>query len=219
MLYFLTGAAFIISGHYTTPVLSLCLKSLIIPFLILLFLLKSGLTRNNGIFILAALLFSWAGDIFLDIPNNEQLFFIAGLLSFLLAHVMYLTAFLKTPGENALAGKKWLLLLPVTVYGAVLISLLYKDLGIMKIPVILYTIVILSMLTGAVNLMYKVSTRSYLLILSGAILFVISDSLIAVNRFALQFNFAGASIMITYILAQYLIVSGYLLRPLNNGNR
>ena len=101
-------------------------------------------------------------------------------------------------------------MLPVIIYGVVLVSYLYSDLNDMRLPVILYAIVILTMLTGAINRIDKVKKGSYYLVLFGAILFVISDSSIAVNKFSHHFESSGFVIMSTYIVAQYLIVTGYI---------
>jgi uncharacterized membrane protein YhhN len=66
------------------------------------------------------------------------------------------------------------------------------------------------LLTGAINRIDKVKRVSYYLGLTGAILFVISDSAIAIDKFSHQFKSSGFVIMSTYIVAQYLIVAGYI---------
>jgi uncharacterized membrane protein YhhN len=159
---------------------------------------------------LAGLFFSWAGDVVLEFSKNNGNIFILGLVCFLLAHIMYLTAFFITPGKNSILTNRIWLLIPVIIYGMVLVSYLYSDLAEMRLPVILYAVVILTMLTGAMNRKDKVNKRSYYLVLGGAILFVISDSSIAINKFSHQFESSGIIIMSTYIVAQYLIVSGYI---------
>jgi uncharacterized membrane protein YhhN len=78
----------------------------------------------------------------------------------------------------------------------------------MKVPVIFYAAVILSMVAAAINRMERVNRISYIAVLCGAILFVISDSLISINKFYAPFRYSGIAIMSTYILAQYLIVYG-----------
>ena len=80
----------------------------------------------------------------------------------------------------------------------------------MMIPVIIYTVVILAMLTGAINRLKKVIALSYWLVLSGAILFLISDSALAINKFGHPFPGSSVLIMTTYLLAQYLIITGYI---------
>jgi uncharacterized membrane protein YhhN len=209
LVYFLTGILFI--AFESSPLPALILKALIIPLLMALFLVNIRLADNRlHIMLLAGLFFSWTGDVILEIPNSIGDLFIPGLVCFLLAHVMYLSVFLITGGENVIFGKRPYLLTPVIVYGAILIWYLYDGLGPMRLPVILYALVILSMLAGAVNLFGKVSRMSYRMILAGAILFVISDSTIAINKFHHHFEAASVAVMVTYLAAQFLIVTGYI---------
>lgn len=206
-VYFLTGSAFMVFQNGDTILPVLIIKSLIIPILMILFIVNLKLFSNRlNLIMLAGLFFSWAGDVVLEFEG----LFIPGLGCFLLAHVMYLVVFFKTPGRNVIFQKRWYLLIPVILSGAGLILYLYNDLADMRIPVILYSIVILTMLTGAINRLEKVNRTSYYLVLAGAILFVISDSAIAINKFIHHFDSSGIVVMTTYIIAQYLIVSGYI---------
>jgi uncharacterized membrane protein YhhN len=204
VLYFLIGIIFIASEGHIQSRLLLLIKALIIPVLIIIFIinLKRNLNRLSNM-MLAGLLLSWAGDVILELS------FIPGLACFLVAHVMYLSVFLLTPGENILFRRSYLLI-PVALYGAGLILYLNNDLEEMRIPVILYAIIILTMLGTAINRLMKVNKPSYWLVLAGAILFVLSDSAIAVNKFTLPFKFSGILIMSTYVIAQYLIIKGYI---------
>jgi uncharacterized membrane protein YhhN len=97
----------------------------------------------------------------------------------------------------------------------ILVSYLYAGLAEMKLPVILYAIIILIMLTAAINRIDKVNKISYYLVLSGAILFVISDSSIAITKFSHPFKSSGIVIMSTYVVAQYLIIMGYVAQTVN----
>ncbi len=204
-LYFLTGILFIILEGHSSSLTELIFKTLIIPWLIIIFIinLKPFAIRLN-ILMLAGLLFSWAGDIIL------QFSFVPGLVFFLMAHVMYLVAFFLTPGKNVIFTSRFYLLIPLLLYGAVLVYFLYNDLGDMRLPVLIYAIVILTMLAGAINRLKKVNRISYYFVLTGAVLFVLSDSAIAVNKFSWDFDYSGVVIMSTYIVAQYLITIGYI---------
>lgn len=207
LAYFLTGSAFMVFQNGDTILPVLIIKSLIIPILMILFIVNLKLFLNRlNLIMLAGLFFSWAGDVVLEFEG----LFIPGLGCFLLAHVMYLVVFFKTPGRNVIFQKRWYLLIPVILSGAGLILYLYNDLADMRIPVIIYSIVILTMLTGAINRLEKVNLISYYLVLTGAILFVISDSSIAINKFSHHFESSGIVVMTTYIIAQYLIVSGFI---------
>lgn len=211
IVYFVCGFIQIILQNQTSFYPGFIAKALIIPVLILLLLVNlNPLTNRLHGFMIAGLLFSWAGDIILEFSGSNANMFIPGLVCFLLAHIMYLTAFITTPGKNSIIGNRILLLLPVILYGVVLVLYLYSDLKEMKLPVIMYAIIILFMLAGAINRIDKVKKKSFLLVLSGAILFVISDSAIAINKFSYKFEYSGIVIMSTYIVAQYLIVTGYI---------
>jgi uncharacterized membrane protein YhhN len=156
------------------------------------------------------LFFSWAGDIILEFSARNGDLFIAGLVCFLIAHIMYLTVFYSTRGRNIILRKHIYFLIPVIVYGIGLVYYLFNDLADMRVPVILYAIVILTMLTGAICRLEKVNRASYFLVLTGAIFFVISDSAIAINKFTYHFEYSGQVVMSTYIIAQFFIVIGYI---------
>jgi uncharacterized membrane protein YhhN len=216
-LYFLTGFQYILSQYYTGAIPDVLVKALIIP--ILMLILWTNMVRENrkmNIIMFAALTFSWAGDIALEFTSENGNIFILGLVFFLLAHIMYLVVFLTTPGKSSILSNRIYLLIPVLVFGFGLVYFLYNDLGDMRIPVILYAVVILLMLTGAINRIEKVNRKSYWLVLAGAILFVISDSAIAVNKFSMPFKASSIVIMTTYIIAQYLIVQGYIYQYRKN---
>jgi uncharacterized membrane protein YhhN len=210
-LYFLIGIIAIILLDQPSFYPGFIAKSLIIPSLMILIVVNFNLVANKlHLYLFAGLFFSWVGDMTLEFTRINEIFFVIGLICFLLAHLMYLVVFLKTPGKNIILTKKAYLLIPVIIYGIVLVTYLYNDLAEMRIPVILYAAVILSMLAAAINRKDKVNVASFYMVLAGAVLFVISDSTIAVNKFSHHFDFSGIVIMATYIVAQYLIVSGYV---------
>jgi len=159
---------------------------------------------------LTGLFFCWAGDVLLEVPTQYADLFVPGLGCFLLGHVMYLLVFFLTPGGNFILRKGSIFLAPVLLYGVLLVCWLYDGLGDMKLPVIAYAVVILTMLAGAINRKEKVNSISYILVLAGAILFVLSDSAIAINKFGHNFTGSSIVVMTTYLAAQYLIVTGYI---------
>jgi uncharacterized membrane protein YhhN len=202
LVYFIIGLIYTALDGYLSLVPGVVLKGIIVPLLILYYL--TSVRNNVNISILAALILSWAGDISIDFS------FVPGLLCFLAAHIMYIVAFLRISGKSSLFPRRIYLFLPLVLYGAILIIFLYPGLDTMKVPVIFYAIVILSMVAAAINRLDRVSRPSYIIVLTGAILFVISDSIIAVTRFGHPFTHSGIAVMITYIVAQYLIVSGII---------
>jgi len=209
ILYFATGIAFIALETIGVAWISIAVKALIIPLLIWLYLrfVRGHWNRFHSL-IITALVFSWIGDMLLQLTQFRESFFLVGLASFLITQLIYMVAFMITPGRNILFFRKIYLLVPVVLYGWGILCLLSDGLGDMKLPVTVYTVVILSMLLAAVNREKKVNRQSYLLVLAGAILFVLSDSMIAINRFTQPFELARIAIMSSYITAQYLIAIG-----------
>ena len=103
---------------------------------------------------------------------------------------------------------KIFLLLPVLVYYAILMTVLSPWLGDMKLPVRVYGVVICFMLMLALHMPYIQDKKAGLLMMSGALLFVLSDSVLAMNKFYKPFKEADIIIMITYGIAQLSIVQG-----------
>jgi len=211
ILYFIIGFIQIVLQNYPGSVYGFIAKAMIIPVLIIILLINLKIQQSflNWL-MLCGLIFSWGGDIMLELPASGGTMFVPGLIFFLLAHIMYLTVFINTPGSNFIRKSNALILLPVVIYGAILLAILYGNLREMKVPVIIYAVIILLMLSGAINRKEKVNQKSYWIVLAGAILFVLSDSVIAINKFAYQFSQSGILIMSSYILAQFLIVTGYI---------
>lgn len=199
-IYFFIGTVYTLTDNLLPFWLGVGLKGMIIPTLIIYYLIS--VRKDIKIPVLAALLLSWAGDVAIDFS------FIPGLAFFLLSQIMYIVAFSRIPGKSVVFFRKIYLLLPLLLFGSSLVAILYKNLDGMKVPVILYAAVILSMVAAAINRMDRVNKISYIAVLCGAILFVLSDSLISINKFYAQFTYSGIAIMSTYILAQYLIISG-----------
>lgn len=183
-------------------------KPAIVISLIVLFIKTShSLKKIIKTLTLLALFFSLLGDVLLMFVNQSPHFFTVGLVAFLIAHVMYILVFLKHKNKSKSALGFLVLLL---IYALGLFYLLKDGLGDMLIPVIIYMIVILSMSTTAFLRKDIANTLSYKLVFIGAIFFMISDSILALNKFYQPIPLSNISIMVTYALAQYLIVIGVL---------
>lgn len=159
--------------------------------------------------LLAAFAFAWAGDILL---MGSETFFLPGLVAFLITHTLYILAFRKeiisVPG-TLLIRKNPLTALPVLLLSAGLLMLLFNAIQPeMKIPVIVYALVITLMVIVAMNRYGKVTAMSFRMVVGGALLFMFSDSLIAVNKFYQSVWHAGFFIMLLYVTGQYLIARG-----------
>jgi uncharacterized membrane protein YhhN len=184
-------------------------KPLLMPLLMLAYFLEARPLGFFSIILLSGLFFSWLGDILLMLEELDGSLFIGGLVSFLTAHLLYIGYFAKTKSpRNSYLKSRPVMLLAVLAYIIELMYILWPTLGGMKIPVLIYGVVIGTMLSFALWQIGKLDKKAALLFCAGAAFFVLSDSLLAINKFHSQFSFAGMAIMFTYGLAQYLIVRG-----------
>lgn len=173
-----------------------------IPVVALLLWLRtapSGLYRR---WISLGLLASLAGDILLDWPGD---LFVFGLGAFLLAHLAYLRAYLSDCKQSA-----WLALLLALATGGTMFAILASaDLGQLLIPVACYALAINAMLWRALARLGQpgLPSTSTRLAAAGAALFVLSDSLIGINRFVAPFETAPLAIMLSYWLGQWAIAA------------
>lgn len=148
--------------------------------------------------IVVGLLLSLAGDVFLMLPRDR---FVAGLIAFLLAHVAYIVAF--TTGAP-FGSAPWLLV-PIALLAAGILRVLWPGLGRLKVPVTIYVIVIVLMTWTAAARAVALPTTATLLAAAGAVLFLASDAILALNRFGKPFRAGRALNLATYFTGQWLI--------------
>lgn len=183
-------------------------KPVLMPVLIAYLLTDTkGSGWNLKTWVVLALFFSWLGDIFLMMEHDRPVFFLVGLSSFLLAQIFYIIFFHNIRMREYIRGNALLLLL-VILYYSILISVLSPYLGNLTLPVRIYGVVLSFMLMLAMHTMLGKNKHAGLLMMLGAIFFVVSDSLLAFNKFLAAFNYSGEIIMLTYGVAQLLIVQG-----------
>ena len=164
-----------------------------IPILAMITLLKPVTHYKKMIFI--GLGFSVIGDFLLE---SSPTMFIFGLVAFLLAQTSYIVAFMKRSRSlNPIA------LIVLIIFGVVLFYLLYPGLDNMTIPVLIYVIVILTMSWRAIA---QHNFDQFAIYASaGSLFFVISDCIIAFNKFYVEMPHARWLIMVTYWTAQSMI--------------
>ena len=148
--------------------------------------------------IVVGLACSLAGDIFLMLPRDR---FVAGLGSFLAAHLAYLAAF----SSGAPLGAAPALAVPLLALAVPLLWVLWPGLGSLRLPVLFYTAAILVMVWKAVAWRWMAPTPGSGLAAGGALLFMTSDAVLALNRFHRPIRSAQVLIMSTYVAAQALI--------------
>ncbi len=191
VLFVLTGLFFCYSVYIDNDIFRAIVKP--IPLIILLFLLKPNTKYKKLIFI--GFIFSLLGDIFLMNIVDK---FIFGLASFLIAHVFYIIAFSKRKKQLNIISS-----IPFYVVAGILIFFFYPYLGDMKVPVIIYILVIITMVWRAFLQRNFNNVAVYALI--GAVLFAISDTNIAFTKFVQDYDYSKIVTITLYWTAQFLI--------------
>ncbi len=212
-LFLLLSVGDLAGNLFFEPLHTFC-KPFLLVSLMLYFWQNIPKTHTNfPYWILAALAFSWAGDVFLLFKGET--FFIAGLGSFLIAHLLYLVAYQDTheAGKPRLIAQKPYLLFPFTLYLVVFYAFLYPYLGDLAVPVGIYAMVLANMGILALNRYRHTTQASFNWIMAGALCFMLSDSWLSVHLFVLKDSspLSGFCVMLTYLTAQYAIVHGALL--------
>ena len=184
------------------------LKPLLIPFLISIVAISDKFSTQKTL--LFALFFSWIGDVLLLFSDKHPLFFISGLVAFLIAHLVYIFLF---QNQNKINRTKiYLRFSPIVIiYLLGILSVLWSSLNEMKIPVTIYAFVISTMLLMSIKSYFEWKKPANLLVLIGAVLFVISDSILAINKFYAPVPMSSFLIMSTYLAAQFFIVKSVLI--------
>lgn len=201
---------YILLLFFNQDTLTWFLKPLLLPFLVFLVWGFNSFVEKK--WLLYGLLFSWIGDLLLMFVDKSEMYFITGLISFLTAHLFYIVLFVKQKElfKTTKSIPFWLATLLVGVYLISILNLLFPSLGALKIPVTIYSFTISILLILGFKVYFGLKNKAALLVLFGAFAFVLSDSLLAMNKFYHPIERAGLWIMSTYIIAQSFIVIGIL---------
>lgn len=208
-LFLLDVMADLVAVYLNCTSLRYFTKSLLMILLLVWFLSYYLQDRRGRMLITWALIFSCGGDVFLLFTGNNEIFFMAGLVSFLVAHIFYLLFFLRVKKQNR-PGKPWnpIVVFLMLIYIAVLFYILKPGAGPLKVPVLVYASVLGAMLLAAIHAFHFPAQLSGAFCVTGAMLFVVSDSLLALDKFHESFKTAPLLVMTTYCLAQLLLVTG-----------
>lgn len=207
-LFRLAVAADLLAIYFQWDTVRLISKPLIVLTLLIYFIQQAGTSSGAAILIMAALLFSLIGDVALLFENRNPLFFMVGLGGFLVAHIFYIIAFNNIRKRNAPVAQRWGWVVAVAFYVGILLYVLMPYLGELKVPVIIYAFVLCGMLLAVVHAFRHLYKKPAIICLAGALLFVLSDTVLAINKFYLGFTLSGLVIMLTYACAQYFLVTG-----------
>lgn len=198
LLLVIISAAIHIRAEYHGPRRQIYIfKPLTMLLIGLLALLGQGAPPFYKVMIIAGLVFSIMGDVFLMLPTDR---FVAGLVAFLIAHLFYIGAFIPQ-----IETFRWWPLVPFAIFGAIIYLNLAPSLGNLKLPVLLYVAVIMVMAWVAWERWLQTGQSGALMAAFGAILFVVSDTILAINRFRAPFKTARFLNLATYFAAQWLI--------------
>ncbi len=180
-------------------------KPLLMSTLVAVYLLS---VKKPNFWLVSGLFFSFLGDVFLLDKTN---YFVFGLASFLIAHAMYIkmtSKFLKKPSFSKIIKA----VIPFVILFSGILFLIKDNLGEMLLPVIVYGLTISVFGTCALlNYQQEKSTVNTWLLL-GALLFITSDSLIALNNFYTPKRLFDILIIILYTVSQYLIVKAVVAK-------
>lgn len=197
-----------IVAFQTGPWLLAAIAKAVTTIIIIVYAWRRGGGDGYSRAICIGLVASLAGDVFLLWPQQG---FLPGLISFLIAHLLYLYAF--TDGMRR--GFAPAPALGYIAYAAIALAFLWEHLpGGLRVPVVVYIAALLAMAAAAASRALRAAPADVGLArvaALGAGLFVISDTTLAFNKFAGPIPFANAIVLTTYWLAQWAIASS--LRP------
>jgi uncharacterized membrane protein YhhN len=192
----------IVSHHANGSPLSVVLK--IASMGLLVVLAASANPRRK--LLIAALALSATGDFLLELKHLGSLgpvqLFLLGLVSFLVAHLSYVALFVKESSSGSVGWGRRIVCLVVVVVSSSTLIVLWRGLAEMRIPVLVYSIVLSAMVITA-----QLSQFPSLVALGG-VSFLASDTMLAISIFGHPFAGSRALVWITYYVAQLMIAVG-----------
>lgn len=194
----LSGFSHIVADYLKKDVLCYVFKPLTTLLVIALAWAQTSTFTPVHYWVFAGLALSLIGDIFLMLKKD---YFLQGLIAFFVAHVAYVIAFTHT-SEFALST---VLLVALLAYAGLLITILNKQLGKLRIPVYAYATVLTLMVLTSYSFFQVSGYELGLYAFVGAVLFMVSDSILAYRRFVKGYAWSQGAILATYYLAQSLI--------------
>jgi uncharacterized membrane protein YhhN len=208
--FILVLATTLVAVYLDNETLRMISKPLLMPLLIFYFLSETKkISTTIKVWVILALFFSWVGDLLLMFEAKGNIYFLLGLSSFLLAQLSYIIFFHNIRMKENLRGNALLLLLAVLYYSA-LTNILGPSLekAHLNLPVRIYGVVLSFMFMLALHTLFNKNKKAGWLIAIGATLFLISDSTLAFNKFYSPIHYGEFIVMLTYGLAQLLIIMG-----------
>ncbi len=225
-LYFLSGILFLIFYYIALPNATYFTQPFFMPLLFLYYFSRINFNISSiNKWVVIAIVLSWLGDLFMmltPIPEYKNMV-MPGIASFLMMHLLYIKMFFEKSVFKRILSIRAIAIIGLLIIGVGLCNYLFafliNDKAFLKIPVLIYTCIILSMVIVAV-LRDENKRISYLLILIGALLFLVSDGALSIHLFKgaylpvvvgenvryLSWTIVG----VTYLMAQFLIIEGLI---------
>jgi uncharacterized membrane protein YhhN len=186
-------------------------KPLLMPLLAVWFAAETD--RRRGSLrrqMVTGLVFATVGDVLLMFTDVAQVFFLLGIVFFLFTQLSYMAGFITVVrADSGLIRRRWWLAVPFLAFMVLFLNWLWDSIphGLRK-PLAFYSVAIMLMVLSVINLYGKVARPVFFQLFGGAMLFLISDCLIALHRFTPSFPGANVVIMATYIAGQFLLAYG-----------
>jgi uncharacterized membrane protein YhhN len=171
-----------------------------IPVISLSALAFTTISGSRGKLLFVSLLLCAAGDIALELGAGK--YFVIGLGFFLIAQIMFIVTFSR---DSKMQRFMIPIIVILAIYAIAMASIMTPSLKEMAIPVYFYLVVITLM-----GIFAALRASKNKLTLYGAVSFIVSDSIIAINKFMMPVPAVDYIVMITYYLALFLIVHGFL---------
>ena len=171
-----------------------------IPAISIAVLALIAVNRMAGKLLFVSLLFCAAGDVALELEAGE--YFIIGLGLFLIAQIMFIATFSR---DFKMQRSRIPIIVILAIYALAIASIMTPSLKEMVIPVYFYLTAITLM-----GIFAALRTARNKFTIYGALSFIVSDSIIAINKFMTPVPAVDYAVMITYYLALFLIVYGFL---------
>jgi uncharacterized membrane protein YhhN len=170
-----------------------------IPATSLAILAFTAVSGSRGKLLFTALLFCAAADIALEVDTGQ--YFIIGLGLFLVAHIFFIITFSR---DFKFQSAKIPIIVLLVVYSTMMAFILTPSLKEMATPVYAY----MTALT-MVGIFAALKAAKNDFTLFGAIAFIVSDSVLAINKFMMPVVASDYIVMITYYASLFLIVYGF----------
>ncbi|GHU09307.1 hypothetical protein FACS1894151_06800 [Spirochaetia bacterium] len=193
----------LVSQYFRDSLIRKITKGFLIPPLLVLYCLYAAENSHPVLAVIAAAVFGWIGDVLL-IKITEKKYFLFGLAAFLLGHVCYVIAM--TGKITVLNSTALIISIAASIPLGIITFILIRPDKAMRIPVLLYEMVIITMSISALQLLFLYPRGA--VIFTGSVFFLVSDLSLAWGTFRGFPKWGNFLVMATYIIGQALILLG-----------